>query len=467
MVTWWDVIKWCNLRSEIEGRKPVYYTDGGFGTANILRTGEPFPYADWSAEGYRLPTEAEWEYACRAGTTTAFYTGPCTNPSGVDPNLELAGWYDKNSGVKTHPVGQKIPNSWNLWDTHGNVMEWCWDFYDNYPVTWQTDPRGPVSSPYGRIYRGGDWAFPAYFSRSAMRLGQFPNNSYSNVGFRPALNAAPAGFSLVPTGSFRRGDTFNDSGLALEFPVHDVRLNAFYMAQHEVTKVLWDEVRAWGASHGYTDLPAGAGKGPDHPVQSINWYAMVKWCNARSEKDGLTPCYSASGLLYRTGSINPVGDWTANGYRLPTEAEWEKAARGGLDGVRFPLGDLINLTSANYFGSNYSYEVAPNSGYNPIYTVGGEPYTAPVGSFPVNGYGLTEMSGNVAEWCWDWYSESYYSSSPDTDPRGPASGTDRVVRGGSWASLSYYCRNSNRNILFPDYSIGTGLGFRLARRAVP
>lgn len=101
------------------------------------------------------------------------------------------------------------------------------------------------------------------------------------------------------------------------------------MAKYEVTKALWDEVRTWGITNGYTDLPTGDGKEADHPVQEINWYAMVKWCNARSLKEGLTPCYFTNALktvdfLYKTGNVdidNTMVNWNANGYRLPTEAE--------------------------------------------------------------------------------------------------------------------------------------------------
>lgn len=153
-------------------------------------------------------------------------------------------------------------------------------------------------------------------------------------------------FALIPEGSFTMGDHLDgDKGA----PEHEVNVSAFYVARHEVTKALWDEVKVWGASHGYTDLSEGEGRALEHPVVVINWYDMVKWCNAKSEKEKLTPCFTVTGAIYKTGeSDDVVCNLAANGYRLPNEAEWEKAARGGLKGKRFPWGDAISHSEANF-----------------------------------------------------------------------------------------------------------------------
>lgn len=126
---------------------------------------------------YRLPTEAEWEYACRAGATTDYSFG------NSDAELGDYGWYDENSGGKTHPVGKKKPNAWGLYDMHGNVWEWCQDWHGDYPSGSVTDPTGPVSGSR-RVYRGGSWLNVAWFCRSADRDGDAPANRSHYLGFR-------------------------------------------------------------------------------------------------------------------------------------------------------------------------------------------------------------------------------------------------------------------------------------------
>jgi formylglycine-generating enzyme required for sulfatase activity len=268
------------------------------------------------------------------------------------------------------------------------------------------------------------------------------------------------GFSMIPAGAFTMGRTSGDTDT--NAPPVNVTVSQFYMGKYEVTKAEWDEVRAWAVNKGYTDLAAGAGKASNHPVQTVSWWDVIKWCNARSEKEGLTPCYTVSGSVMKTGSTAPTVNWTANGYRLPTEAEWEKAARGGVSGKRFPWGeDTISHNEANFNNSGTETYKTGTTGYHPTYGVGSMPYTSPVGSFAGNGYRLHDMAGNVWEWCWDWYGATSYVNSA-TDPRGAASGTVRVYRGGSWYDVERGCRAALRG---NGTASGTNFsfGFRVAR----
>jgi sulfatase modifying factor 1 len=234
--------------------------------------------------------------------------------------------------------------------------------------------------------------------------------------------------------------------------VHTVYVSAFYMDRFEVTKALWDDVSQWAISHGYSFDNAGLGKAANHPVHTINWYDMVKWSNARSEKENKTPAYytdAGLGVRYRTGEVAPYVNWSS-GYRLPTEAEWEKAARGGASGHRFPWSDTDNITHsrANYISdASYGYDTSSTRDYHPTFNDGVIPYTSPVGYFAPNGYGLYDLAGNVWEWCWDWYDA--YSSGSQTDPRGSTSGSDRAFRGGGWDDNAFYCRAAERFGTYP------------------
>ncbi len=278
----------------------------------------------------------------------------------------------------------------------------------------------------------------------------------------------PEDLVLMPAGSFVMGNATNvfpaSEGYYDERPQHTVSVGAFYMGKFEVTKTQWDAVYLWATNNGYNFDNVGSGKAADHPVQKVSWYDAVKWCNAYSEKDGRTPCYTVSGSVYRTGTHSAVAcDWTARGYRLPAEAEWEYAARGGVANHRFTWsgGDTIDHSLALYFGypSAYAYDLG-YEGYDTNYMAGAYPYTSPVGSFAGNGYGLRDMAGNVWEWCWDWYDGNYYSTSPGTDPRGPATGSRRVNRGGGWYDYADHHRVAHRAGSLPDGK-RTELGFRV------
>ncbi len=271
------------------------------------------------------------------------------------------------------------------------------------------------------------------------------------------------GMVLIQEGPFQMGDSFAE-GAAVELPVHTVNVGAFYMDQYPVTKSLWDAVYTYATANGFSFDNTGLGKGPSHTVHTVNWYDCVKWANARSERDGLTPVYYTTAVfktVYKTGTDTPHANWAANGYRLPTEAEWEKAARGSVNGRRFPWadGNTISHTRANYYAtpSTRDYDVSATSGYHPDWDDGAPLRTSPVGSFAPNGYGLYDMAGNVWEWCWDWYGDTYYAISPASDPGGPASGSNRVLRGGSWgadASDARVAVRGNSNPGFEDFDFG-------------
>jgi formylglycine-generating enzyme len=280
------------------------------------------------------------------------------------------------------------------------------------------------------------------------------------------------GMELIPAGSFEMGDSLGDGG-ADELPVHTIHIGAFLMDRYEVTWALWTQVRNWAITNSYTFTNLGDGKGADHPAHSVSWYDCVKWCNARSEREGRVPCYytdASQSNVYRVGELdltNAAVKWDAGGYRLPTEAEWEYAARGGLAGERFPWGVYINHDYANYSanGNAFPYDTSPYTinTYHPDYDVGGEPYTSPVGAFELgrNGFGLYDMAGNVWEWCWDRHGGSYYSSSPGMDPRGPDSGSSHVRRGGGWGTYggASGCRVAFRSVSVPGGTYSS-LGFR-------
>ncbi len=266
------------------------------------------------------------------------------------------------------------------------------------------------------------------------------------------VNEGYGDFLLVPAGTFKMGDNFGD-GESRERPVHPVTLDAFYIGKFEVTNADWkkfqgdpgyDDPKIWPGgrpvpreqspywkqanNHG-----GGTPNSDNYPVLGVNWDAAAAYCNWLSLKTGKK-------------------------YRLPTEAEWEKAARG-TDQRRFPWGNAIDPSYANYIGSQ-PLDTGQIAGYYDGSKRGD--FQTKNGASP---YGVMDMGGNVMEWCQDWYSRSYYEVSPKKNPKGPEKGAYRVLRGGSFFVESQDLRSYARSGAWPSFLAYRMVGFRPARSA--
>jgi formylglycine-generating enzyme required for sulfatase activity len=336
-----------------------------------------------------------------------------------------------------------------------------------------SDPDSSNANVYIKVSKdsGATWTVPAFTFTGAygtnipVTATPTVKNAVWNAGAdwdgnytttcRVRVIANDAGMVLIPAGFYYRGNKADPD--ITNAPQTSVYVSAFLIDQTPVTDAEWDLVyEAYAQPHGYY-FDTTYYTGDTFPAQGIDWFDAVKWCNARSEMEGAAPVYytdAAFTTVYRSGQTAPYVNPAANGYRLPTEAEWEKAARGG-NTFRFPWGDTINHSQASYYSPD-------TNKYTPLpYDLGPFPSSfgiTYVGSFPANAYGLFDSAGLTWEWCWDWYAPNYYSSQPGPDPQGPASGSNRVTRGGSaynYAS-SARCAFRGNNLPGASYSHGDG-----------
>jgi formylglycine-generating enzyme required for sulfatase activity len=393
------------------------------------------------SNGYKfaLPTEAQWEYACRAGSTTAYSFGDS------EADLGNHAWYSANSEWKTHPVGQKKPNAWGLYDMHGNVWEWCADGYGNYADAAQTDPKG-ADSGSSRVLRGGAWSSAPQYCHSVYRHWLAPGYRHRYDGLRVVVSLPvsktvksddnhhkpPAAIESRQSTSALSGDIHESVKTGTDMPglkkdlvidlgggvnlelvlirpgsftmgddsvktAHKVTLTQpFYLGKYEVTQEQWQAVIGANPSHF---------KGPKNPVDNVSWNDCQGFLTKLNAK--------LSGYMFA----------------FPTEAQWEYACRAGS-------------TTAYSFGESDS-----DLGNYAWYAVNSEDKTHPVGQKKPNAWGLYDMHGNVWEWCADWHGN--YADAAQSDPKGADSGSGRVLRGGSWLGLPQDCHSAFRPWLAP------------------
>ncbi|MDD4310228.1 MAG: SUMF1/EgtB/PvdO family nonheme iron enzyme [Candidatus Cloacimonetes bacterium] len=346
-------------------------------------------------------------------------------------------------------ASKKVDIYYNL--LHSTPVRISLQAFNDYGLTWVL-PTTLVTGDIGADISPGNGKHIVWDV-----LAEHPQVVYEDVRFivvayEGESPSPPVNFVFVPGGTFTMGDT-RGGGNSNELPTHSVTLNSFYLGKYEVTQSEWQTVMGSNPASGY-------GVGANYPVYNVSWYAILKYCNLRSMAEGLTPAYT---INYTTNpeywgavptSSNSmwnaaICNWSANGYRLPTEAEWEYAARGATSNPDYLYSGSDDINAVAWYWDNN------NSGGYPS-------GSKPVGLKVPNGLGLYDMSGNVGEWCWDWYGSSYYSSSPGNNPTGPASGSYRVKRGGLWYFSASSCRVAYRSGNSP-YGSDYGVGFRLCR----
>jgi formylglycine-generating enzyme required for sulfatase activity len=396
---------------------------------------------------YQLPTEAQWEYACRAGTTGPYST------EGVA--VGEFSWHVGNSKGHPHLVGEKVRNHWGLQDIHGNVFEWCSDWYAPYPNSAVTDPSGPGTGKT-KVYRSGAFDMPAASHRSAFRGFLDPRQHASNLGFRVACLSKP---NTVPTTRDRTTAQppslpSGSEGVREEEIAPDVKVRfihcppgkftmgegssarevtltqGFWLAETEVSRAQWLGVM------GQKSIPPGPNRGNRVPIDQVGWDDIQ----------------GRGGFLEKIQPKAPAGF----AFALPTEAQWEYACRAGTT-TKFWWGDEFLPGEANVANAPGTAEAGQVSFFQSKGLPTGASMT--IKSLKANPWGFYDMAGNVWEWCQDWYEET--PSGPTTDPQGPPNGDLKVLKGGAWNEPEPEARSAARLRYFPAFR-GGNFGFRLA-----
>ena len=446
-VTWYAAIAYCNKRSLDEGLTPVYTVSGIDNWRDLTYYQIPKDADDdiWdavtcdpNANGYRLPTEAEWEYLARGGNLT---NNGQTNYSGSNTIGEVA-WYKGNSSGKTHEVKTTtMANRLGLFDMSGNVWEWCWDL----------DLQSPT---HERHTRGGSWdcnnqADPHEWCNVNTRATDEPYELKHDLGLRVVRTVSQLGMVYV------EGATVSDQvNGSLVFNGRTIAIPNLIVSDHEVTQFEYQAVMGTNPSQ-FISNPAEGEVQENRPVENVSWYDAIYYCNKRSAREGLTACYKVDndtstanwGYIPHKGDVitgTITCDFNANGYRLPTEAEWEYLARGG---------NLTNEGQTAYSGNDDASKVAWFGDAN------GQ--THEVKKLDSNVLDLYDMSGNLWEWCWDWYVYPIGNTTPAT---GPEEGSKRCLRGGCWktdvSNSEVVCRG-----YFEPKTRSSIYGFRVVRSA--
>jgi len=512
-VSWDMAVAFCNELSVLEGLTPAYTINGADGDVTW----------DRHADGYRLPTEAEWEYASRAGSDVAFTNGPISHPdcSPVDQNLDQVGWYCGNANGERRDVGLKQANDWGLHDMHGNVSEWVWDGYRaDYGNLPHLNPVHEVAGSVPRIVRGGHFDEYAIHCRSAYRDSQEPASESGQVGLRLARTAVnlQVGTIVIETSPEDFEASWDLEGPGSLGASGIGRTVLAYMPAGEYT-VTWGTVPGWGTPEnqtlsleqsgsvfflgiyepqtpddGFVYIPPGTytmGSPTDEPGRSSNretqhpvtltqgfyisryevteeWWAEVMGepsTTSQLPKGGVSwdmAVWFCNALSVQEG-LTPA--YTINGPN--GNATWNQEA------YRLPTeaeweyacraGSTTAFSNGPLTGSIECYPIDPNLDAMGWYC-GNASDRQNVGQKQANAWGLYDMHGNVWELVWDGFRFDYENLPQENPVHDVGPGAVRVIRGGDWNNYARVCRSAYRYVSNPVYDYNS-IGFRLVRSA--